>query len=403
MIDVDEAREVLLRHVTPGPTTELPLSACLHRTVARAIRCDLDCPPFDRSVMDGYAVRSADVAHAPVTLRVAGQIAAGTSPDRPLGPGEAIQINTGAPIPPGADAVVRVEQTEGRAGGAEVLIQRAAEPGQFITPRAAYKAAGDVVLEAGQVFTPVNIGVAATAGASRVSVYVEPKVAVLVTGNELVDVNAVPTGAEIRNSNQYVLEALIRAAHATPVVLEPVRDDRAAIAERIEAGLRSDVLCITGGISMGAFDYVPEALEQCGARFHIRKMAIKPGRPTLFATTETGTLVFALPGNPMSAFVGFELLVRPALAARQGRRGVFPPLMRAKLRGSIAAPGDRRSYRPARAWVEEDGGWAVETLSWQGSGDALGTAGANALVMRPPESKEARSGDDVAIMLLDRD
>jgi len=403
MIDVDEAREILLRRVAPGPTAELPLSACLHRTVAKAIRCDVDCPPFDRSVMDGYAVRSADLAEAPVTLRVAGQVAAGTWPDRPLGPGEAVQINTGAPIPPGADAVVRVEETETRTNGAEVVIQRAVVPGHFITPRAAYKAAGDVVLGAGQVLTPVNIGVAATAGASRVTVYVEPTVAVLVTGNELVDVNAVPTDAEIRNSNQYVLEALIRTAHATPVVLEAVGDDRAAIAERIEAGLRCDVLCITGGISMGAFDYVPEILEQCGACFHIRKMAIKPGRPTLFATTQNGTLVFALPGNPMSAFVAFELLVRPALAARQGRPGVFSPMVSATLKGSITATRDRRSYCPARAWVEEDGGWAVETLSWQGSGDALGTAGANALVMRPPQSREARSGDDVAIMLLDRD
>jgi len=403
MIDVDEAGDILMRHVRPGPTVVLPLDRALHRTLAAPIQCDIDCPPFDRSVMDGYAVRAEDVSAAPVVLKVVGQVAAGVVTLRVLGPGEAVQINTGASIPPAADAVVRVEETELRDEESAVLIRTAVDRGQFITCRGAYKAAGEVVLRPGDVLTPVNVGVAATVGASRVTVYRPPRVAVIASGDELIGIDAVPAGAQVRNSNQYVLAALVASAHADPVVLGTVGDDRAALTERIEVGLASDVLCITGGVSMGAFDLVPEVLEQVGAQFHVRKMAIKPGRPTLFATTAAGTLIFALPGNPISAFVGFELLVRPALAALQGRPRAFPPMVRATLHGRLEATGERRSYRPGRAWVSEDGGWAAEPLSWHGSGDALGTATATALLMRPPRAPQALSGDSVAILLLDRE
>jgi molybdopterin molybdotransferase len=159
---------------------------------------------------------------------------------------------------------------------------------------------------------------------------------------------------------------------------------------------------MTGGVSMGAFDFVPEVLEACGARFHIRKMAIKPGRPTIFATMPDGTLVFALPGNPAGAFVAFELLVKPALSALEGRMNVVPTLTRATLRGHLKPTTARRTYLPAHARVGDDGGWAVEALSWQGSGDSFGMATASALIMRPPNTGAASNGDTVSTLLLDR-
>lgn len=402
MIDIDEAYEILFSNITSGKTVVLPLSEALNRTLAVPVSCDVDYPPFDRSVMDGYAVRAADVADAPVTLRVVGQIPAGMMPDRALSSGEAMQINTGAPIPVGADAVVRVEQTELTDSGAAVLIRKAVKPGQFITRRATYVLAGQTVLEAGTRLMPLEIGAAAAAGAARVTVYRRPTVAVLATGDELVEIDEQPVGAQIRNSNQHLLAALITAACAEPVMLGVAGDDREALRKRITEGLCSDVLCITGGVSMGAFDFVPEVLEQCGATFHIRKMAIKPGRPTIFASVPGGALIFALPGNPAGAFVGFELLVRPALAALQGRGGAIPLVGRATLHGSIKPTSNRRAYLPARAQPDEDGGWVAEPLSWQGSGDSFGMAKANALIMRPPEAGAARSGDSVSILLLNQ-
>ena len=402
MIDVDEAYKVLFANVKPVGTEQVALEAALYRTLATPVRCDVDSPQFDKSAMDGYAVRAADVAAAPATLKVVGQIAAGATSEKALAAGEAMQINTGAPMPPGADAVVRVELTELTKAGEAVLIRESVQPGKFITPRATYTSAGQTVLEAGTRMTPLAIGSAATAGAARVTVYRRPKVAILATGDELVEIDRRPVGAQIRNSNQHLLAALITSAHAEPVALTTARDDRESLREQILAGFASDVLCITGGISMGAFDFVPEVLEACGARFHIRKMAIKPGRPTIFATAPTGTLIFGLPGNPASAFVGFELLVRPALGALEGRPGTVPPSVRATLRGSVQSTTNRCAYVPARASVGDDGEWVVETLSWHGSGDSFGMAAANALIVQPPETDAATSGADVSILLLDR-
>ncbi len=350
--------------------------------------------------MDGHAVRGADVAAVPVTLTVVGQIAAGHVSERLLGSGEAVQINTGAPLPTGADAVVRIEVTETINDGLGVVVKEAASVGQFITPRGAYAKAGRTILEPGTVLTPVHMGVAATAGAARVRVYRQPTVAVLTTGDELVDVDQTPLPAQIRNSNQYLLEALIDSAHAQTVLLGTVGDDRPLLHRKVAEGLACDVLCITGGVSVGAFDFVPDILREHGASFHVHKMAIKPGRPTIFATSPNGKLIFALPGNPVSAFVGFELLVRPALAALQGRPDALPQPMQATLRGTLPATANRRSFYPARAAIDDRGQWEVHTLSWHGSGDSLGMAGANAMIMRPPQSAAVDFGDAVSVFLL---
>lgn len=401
MIDVTEAHDVLRKHLMPGPTVRMGVREALFRTLAQPIVSDVDHPPFDRAVMDGYAVRAEDVRAAPVTLKMVGQLAAGVVAERPVARSEAIQINTGAPLPPGADAVVRVEDTEPDASGRTVLIKKAVDRGTFVTPQATYVRSGQTVLPAGARMTPAAIGTAAAAGASMVTVYRRPTVGILSTGDELVDIDQRPEGAQIRNSNQYQLASLIESAHAEPVVLGVARDDRDELRARITQGLRSDVLCITGGISMGAFDFVPEVLKACGATFHIHKMAIKPGRPTIFATVGDGTPVFALPGNPASALVGFVLLVKPALAALEGRAGELPRPVSATLRGSIGATKNRRTYLPARVEVDDDGSFVVEPLSWHGSGDAIGMAATNALIVRAPDSEPAATGDMVRMIQLE--
>jgi len=448
MIDVDEAQRIVLAHTGPLPAVELPLAAALYRTLAAPVICEVDYPPFDRSVMDGYAVRAADTATTPVTLRVVGQIPAGTQSDRTLQPGEAMQINTGAPIPPGADAVVRVENTalaspaiQGTNGKAEtrkaesinkkdtkgVGIQESAQhakipevsstngsqsdgavvvhgpvrPGEFITRRGAYARAGQTVLGTGSILTPINIGAAAAAGAARVHVRRKPTVAILVTGDELIDVADKPVGPQIRNSNQYLMESLVRAAYCEPIVLGVARDDRIQLRRKIEEGLGSDLLCITGGVSVGAFDFVPDVLKECGAKFGFHKIAIKPGRPTIFATAPTGSPIFALPGNPAGAVVGFHLVVAPALAALEGRPGV-QPLVRALLRGTLSASGGRRTYQPARIAVNANGEFEAHVLSWHGSGDAIGMADADALIVQAPQSPASRDGDAVMVLLAGR-
>lgn len=400
MIDVDDACARVVSHVTAGEVVTVSLSESLGRTLARAVRTDVDHPPFDRAVMDGYAVRAVDVTDAPVTLRIVGQVAAGSEPTGAIQPGEAMQINTGAPIPPGADAIVRVEETEHDATDQAVLIRKPVPAGQFITPQAEYVRAGDTVLAAGTRLTPLVISAAASAGADTVNVYRRPSVAILGTGNELIEIDRKPTGPQIRNSNQYLLEALVTDAGAEPINLGTAHDDREALREKITAGAKSDMLCITGGISMGAFDFVPEVLESLGAQFHIRKMAIKPGRPTIFATLPDKTPVFALPGNPASAFVGFTLLVKPALAVLEGRTATAPRFVEAVLDGAVNATRDRRTFLPASASRNEHGGWNAKTVSWHGSGDAFGMAMANALIMRPPLAGAAKSGDTVMILPL---
>jgi len=407
MIDIVEAQSVVLAHARPVSTITVPLGEAHGFTLAEPVLCDVDSPPFDRAVMDGYAVRAADVQKSPVTLRVVGQIAAGGVPDKDLAPGEAMQINTGAPIPDGADAVVRVEETETGEGSGAVLIRVGVPPGKFITPRATYVSAGATVLEAAGLLTPLAIGAAAAAGASVVTVYRQPRVAILATGDELIEIDQTPSGAQIRNSSRYLLEALIHSAHGEPVPLGIAHDEREVLHRRIVEGLGHDVLCITGGVSMGAFDFVPEVLADCGATLHLRGLSIKPGRPTVFATTADGTLIFGLPGNPVSTFVAFELLVRPALSAMQGRPEggrpeILPRPVRARLRGSVPATTARRSFWPARVAVNVDGGLEAEALPWQGSGDSFGMATANGLIVRPPRQEVAGTGDTVTLILLDR-
>jgi molybdenum cofactor synthesis domain-containing protein len=401
VVDVDEARHRILERVQPLPAVSLPLDQALFRTLAEDVACDRDDPPFDRSLMDGYAVRAEDVRAAPVVLRVVGAVPAGTWPTIPIGPGETARINTGAPIPRGADAVVRVEETRPRDAD-HVVIERPVERGHFITPRGAHAKQATIIVRSGMRIGPLEAAALAACGRATVRVHRRPKVAYCVTGDEVVPLDAIPRGAQIRDTNGPLLDACIRAGDAEAVGMGIVRDDPSALRWTIEsARSTADMLCLTGGVSMGTLDHVPGVLGELGATMHIKKMRIKPGRPVRFATLPDGWPIFALPGNPVSAFVCFELLVRPALAAMQGRPAWEHRRVRATLRGSIRATADRRAFLPARVHVDVQGDFEAEVMPWGGSGDPLRMVGADALIERPPDSPAAEDGATVTLLLLD--
>lgn len=399
LIDVDEAQRILLNHVRSLPVERISVADALGYTLAAPVSTDVDQPPFDRSLMDGYALRAQDVPATPVTLRLVARIQAGDDFAGVIGPGEAAQINTGAIIPRGADAVVRFEDTS-QPNPDHVRVNIRPSVGQFVTRRASYARSGAVVIPAGTRFGPLEIAAAAAAGAGEVSVYRRPRLAVLVTGSELVEIATIPSGAQIRNSNGYLLAALAQQFHVDVVSLGMAIDDPAELERRIATGLEADILCITGGVSVGAFDFVPEALKRCGVTFRFQKLMIKPGRPTLFGTARGGSLVFGLPGNPISAFVGFHLLVRSALSTMRGESGTMSRSTSAVLDGAVKATESRRSYWPGRAAFGADGVLVVTPLRWQGSGDAFGMVTANVLIMRPPHSPAVGDGDRVDVLLL---
>jgi len=398
LTSLQDARRIVLESLRRTCVRVVDLNDALGYVLASDIRCDTDYPPFDRAMMDGFAVRSADVAAAGVTLRVVGQVPAGTVAQGELRPGEAMQINTGAPIPDGSDAVVPVELTE--PSDDAVIIRAAPRIGQHIARQASNVSAGQTVLRAGAVMDPARIAIAAAAGAGQVSVRMRPTVAVLITGDELVGVNDKPQVGQIRDSNGPMLAALARRCGIEPRTLGVAGDDRAGLARKIRDGLDCDCLCISGGISMGAFDFVPSVLTECGVDIRVRKIAIKPGKPTLFGVSESGSAVFGLPGNPVSGLVAFCLLVAPAIRAMQGVADPVPPEWTARLIGEVAETKDRQSYHPARLDRDQADRVTVEPVRWGGSGDPFGLAVANAMIVRQPGQAPAKTGDDVQVILL---
>jgi molybdopterin molybdotransferase len=399
---VPEAQKAVLSAARTTEAISLPLDQSLNDVLAESVCCDVDFPPFDRATMDGYAVRCSDVSTAGVTLNLVGQIAAGDASDRTLGDGEALQINTGAPVPPGADAVIQVERTKLSADGQSVYIDTAVSPGRNVTPRGHFAQKGQVTLRAGVRLTSLEIATAATCGASELRVHRRPTVAFFSTGNELVDVADVPKGAAIRDSNRSMLSACVTGAGGLPRDLGRAVDDRESLATKVAEGFSSDVLCLTGGISMGAFDFVPEVLADAGVEFLVRKVAVKPGKPVIIGRSNRGGMVFGLPGNPVSAFVCFHLFVAPAIRRMRGlsERDSLPSRVKAVCSGRVPATVDRQSYWPARHESDEVGQFTATPLDWKGSGDPLGMTGATCLVERKPESAAVEPGETVDVMML---
>lgn len=397
MLTVSDALALIVREVAPFAVERVPLDDALGLTLAEDVVSAIDSPPFDKSLMDGYAVRSIDLAgdaaNGETSLLMIEEVTAGRVPTRPLEAGTATRIMTGAPIPIGCDVVVPVERTTFDEGTRRVSTAARLRAGTNVLRRATSVAIGKRVLETGRLLRAQELGALAELGVSQVPVRRRPRVAVLATGDELVPVEATPGPGQIRNSNESMLVAQIRQAGGVPVPLGVARDERAELRQKILEGLSADMLLLTGGVSAGKLDLVPSELEAAGVRQVFHKVEVKPGKPVWFgvqapaavtsaAAAVAGCVVFGLPGNPVSSLVCFELFARTALQRLMGVEPAEPQPVRARLEQPHVARGDRPTYHPARlAWSEA--GPTVRPVAWHGSSDLCGTLEANAMALFP--------------------
>jgi molybdenum cofactor synthesis domain-containing protein len=403
MIPVEEAIKIVLEKAAPLPAEDVPLADALGRVLAEDVAADSDLPPFDRAQMDGYAVRSEDLGETPARLRVVGESAAGKGWRGTLQTGEAVRIMTGAPLPAGADSVQQVEVTRESEDGEFVTIERATVPGQFYVPRASEIASGERVLSSGDEITAARAAVLAAFGRARVRVGRRPRAAVLATGAELVRVEERPGEDEIRDSNTYSLAAYARLAGAEVERLPLAGDDPALLRREIEeAAARADVLVLSGGVSMGRYDFTKDALRALGAEVFFERVALRPGKPTVFARLggRHETLVFGLPGNPVSVSVTFNLFARTALRAMQGANDPAPAEERAVLVRAAKGAAERTSYLPARLSTDGEGRQLAEVLKWGGSSDFVAFARATALVIIDAGVKTVEAGGVVRAVRL---
>jgi molybdopterin molybdotransferase len=399
MIPVSQAIEVILSTVGPLPPEKVSLLDARGRVLAEEVIASRNLPPRDNSAMDGYACRHGDLSPG-VRLRVLEEIPAGGEGTRTLGPGEAAKIMTGAPVPPGADVVVPVEDTAGESGWVE--IRSLAGAGGNIRPAGEDVRAGEVVLPRGTVVRPVEVGMLASLGRSFVLVHQRPRVAILATGDEIVDLDVPTDGGKIINSNSYGVAAQVAEAGGVPVVLGIGRDDPAGLREMLVRAGAADVILTTGGVSMGDYDFVRPVLAESGVEVRFWQVAIKPGKPVVFGV-KGRVPVFGLPGNPVSAMVGFEEFVRPVLRRLQGFRNLFRPVFDAVL-GADAGPvrGRRGRLEFVRCRVVWDGsGLRVTSTKKQGSGILKTLVDANALLLIPEDAEGFEPGERVRVQLYD--
>jgi molybdopterin molybdotransferase len=384
LITVQRATEIIDAAAVELRVERVELQRCAGFYLAEDLKSDRDAPPFDKSLMDGYAVRSGDLAAAPRELAVVDRIMAGGVAGSVLGEGQTMAIMTGAPLPAGADAVVPIERAQKIAGTDRVRFDQPAAAGQHIAPRGSDAAGGSVVLRRGVRLDAAKIAVAASIGAVHVPVYRAPSVAVLGTGDELVRPEKTPAANQIRSCNNPMLVALLRRWPCQTTDLGLVRDDPQLIQQRIEAGLANDALLITGGMSVGERDFVPGILRGLGGELKITKLRIKPGKPFVFARMPGGKFVFGLPGNPVSAFVCTVCLVS-RLIERMAGGSPGSTARKAALTQPLPANGNRTFFQPAIF-----DGRAITPLQWKGSADIYTLSGANALIVRP-ENQPAQS------------
>ena len=400
---VHEASERILADIRPLPAEAVALAAAHGRVLAEDVRSPIEHPPWDNSSMDGYAVRAADVAAAspgaPVVLPVLETVRAGERPSRALAAGAAIRVMTGAPIPRGADSVIRVEDTDG--GVARVSIREARDAGRNVRPRGEDLRVGAVAVARGTVLGPAQLGVLASVGCAAVPVHRTPRVAVLASGSELVDVDRfdeVLRGDRIVSSNSYTILAAARAAGAEPIDLGIVPDDPQAYERCLRDIGQCDLLVTSGGVSVGAFDFTKDVLQSLGARLHLWRVRMRPGAPLGFGTL--GAMPWlGLPGNPVSAMVTFELFARPLIRRLRGESRLFQHtiLVRAREEVTIAAPLTH-FMRVVLEW-DADGPWARLTGP-QGSGLLTSMARADALMIVPADRTLVRAGETVRALPL---
>jgi len=443
IVSFEEARHLVEQHavsVCPGEVETVDLLAGLARVLAERIVADRDFPPFDRATRDGYAVRAADLAEVPARLEVVGEVKAGDWPEPgvcSVGRGQAVGIMTGAPLPAGSDAVVMVEDTSvaecshpnvaknatlgwGTLTGKFVEIQRGVSRGENFVPRGAEARAGQLLLDRGRRLDHAAIAIAASVGKSRVQVFRKPRVAVLSTGDEVVEIGATPGPAQIRNSNSYSLAAQVQNAGGEAVRLGIAPDERGRLRALIEEGLECDLLLLTGGVSMGKYDLVEQVLGELKAEVYFTGAEIQPGRPVVFGScgadtaaradsglagnTRTGVSAphekyfFGLPGNPVSTMVTFELFAQPMIEALAGMTPQRLIFLRARLKSEIRTKTGLKRFLPAVLLGEFENA-EVELARWQGSGDIAALARANCYVVVPPDRERIEAGEWVSLLM----
>ncbi|MCS6994315.1 MAG: molybdopterin molybdotransferase MoeA [Anaerolineales bacterium] len=405
MLSVREARERILAHISRLEAIFCPLEEAAGRVLAETISSPTDLPAFDNSGVDGFAVRAQDTAVAPVALPVIADIPAGSAPDFTLQPGQAARIMTGAPLPDGADAVVMVEETDfgqqsaGTPAPVRVTIQKTIQPGANVRYRGADLRAGTKILPAGHLLRPQDVGMLAMLGMAQVPVVRKPRVAILSSGDELLSVEAPLQPGKIRDTNTYTLAALVAQAGGEPLRLGVAADRREAVQSLLDQALeaRADVIVSSAGVSVGAFDFVKDVVESAGV-LDFWKVNMRPGKPLAFGAYK-GIPFFGLPGNPVSAFVGFLVFVRPALQRMAGLNATDQETVRVVLAETVESDG-RESY--LRAVVKrEQGVLAARLTGHQGSGNLFSLVQANALLIIPSGVKSCPLGTEVEAWLLE--
>jgi molybdopterin molybdotransferase len=390
-----------IRALLPPPDPiELRLADALGLVLAEDIVSEVEVPSFANSGMDGYAVVAADVVEAtveePVTLRVVGEVMAGASQPPKVTSGRCVSIMTGAPIPPGADAVVPVETTSG--GGDHVSVHRAVAPGTHVRAPGEDLAPGQPLVAAGRRLGPADVGLLAVAGVTRVTCITTPRVVIISTGDELVPAGDRPGPGQIRDANGPMLGAMVRAAGALPFSAGIVRDERRALLYAFDTNLgHADLFVCTGGASAGARDLIPDVIDALG-EVATAKVAMKPGMPQIRGRV-ADTPVIGLPGNPVSAFVSFEVFVRPAIRHLQGRRDVQRPTVLARAAEPLTAPPAKRGYVRVQLSHDDDG-WLAEPTGHQGSHVISSIARADGLAVVPEDRTELGVGEQVQVQLL---
>ena len=395
-VSVAEARELILGSVPRLGTETVGLGEGSGRVLAEEIRAGIQIPPADNSAMDGYAVRAADVAAVPALLEVVEDLPAGKRSQRKLGAGEAARIMTGAALPEGADAVVLVEDTA--VEGARVRIHKSASLGQHVRRAGEDVRPGLLVAEPGEILRAPLVGMLAALGRSVVAVRARPRVAVLATGDELVEPDRLRDDGRIVSSNSWALCAGLRELGAEPVYLGIAPDEPDEIERRFRAALGCDAVISTGGVSVGDRDWIKQVLVGLGGQMRLWRIAMKPGAPLAFVMVGSRP-VFGLPGNPVSTLVTFEQFVRPALLRMMGHEKVFRPVASARLDADYQKPAGRAHF--VRVNLERRGGelWARESGE-QGSNILLALVRADGLAFVPAETTRLARGESVAVQLL---
>jgi molybdopterin molybdotransferase len=398
MLPYPEARQKVievagaLRRQARRETVEI--EQAFGRVLAREVRADRDYPPFNRSTRDGFAVRAADTAVPDARLECIGELRAGGSFEGTVAPGQCVEIMTGASVPAGADAVAMVEHT--KRDGRTITLDRAAQIGDHIVPRGSETRAGALLVAGSARIGYAEMALAAQAGTTRLEVFARPRLAILSTGDEVVDPRETPGPLQVRNSNGISIEVLARTAGAESIQLGNAPDEKVALRKDIERGLDADILVLSGGVSMGKYDLVEQVLGDLGAEFHFTGVAIRPGRPAVFATCRD-KLVFGLPGTPVSSMVTFELFVLPAIDLLSGASPRPLPIFRGKLVTPVHEKGPMTHFLPAR--IQWEGREArVAQLPWQGSGDIVTLALANGFLVVGPERPEIAPGEWVDVL-----